>query len=312
MTSFEFLNMKGAFMSTVELSPQEQWLADRRKGIGGSDAPTVLGENRFTSRYELWAEKTGQIEPDDLSDNEAVEFGHKLERIVLETLAERTGRTVDPWPQTESVQHPTMHWMRCTPDGIQIDAERGMGLVQAKTTSAFLSGDWSDEPPLSAQIQVQHEMEVMGKDWATLCVIIGGQSFKWFDIERNDRFIDALIQAEEKFWKLVESGTPPDVDFTESCARAIAKLHPLDNGEAIVMPAEAAQWDTELTDVKVRLKELEGTKRELESHIKAAIGDNTIGVLPDGSQYTWKTQTRGAYEVKDCTYRVLRRSKGGK
>lgn len=304
------LDLKEVFASTSFRIPHEQWLSDRRTGIGGSDAPTVLGENRFQSRYELWAEKTGRIEPDDLSDNEAVEFGHKLERIVLETLAERTGRVVNGWPQTESVVHPTIPFMRCTPDGTYECDDLGSGLVQAKTTSAFLAGDWQSEPPLAAQIQLQHEMEVMGYSRGTLAVIIGGQSFDWFDIERNDKFIAALKVAEAEFWQLVESDTPPAVDSSLSCAKAIAKLHPDDNGEVIVLPAEATGWANDLDSAKSRIKEMEEVKRENENRIKAAIGDNTIGVLPDGSQFTWKTQTRAAHEVKESKFRVLRTKKG--
>ena len=52
---------------------REAWLAGRRNGIGASDAPAALGISPFKSRGDLWAEKTGLVEPPDLSDNEAVE-----------------------------------------------------------------------------------------------------------------------------------------------------------------------------------------------------------------------------------------------
>ncbi|MGH3627235.1 MAG: YqaJ viral recombinase family protein, partial [Sciscionella sp.] len=35
-------------------APREQWLAERRKGIGGSDIATLLGINPYQSEYELW------------------------------------------------------------------------------------------------------------------------------------------------------------------------------------------------------------------------------------------------------------------
>ena len=34
----------------------------RRKGIGGSDVATILGLNKWKSPYQLWLEKTGQID----------------------------------------------------------------------------------------------------------------------------------------------------------------------------------------------------------------------------------------------------------
>ena len=48
------------FVSTVNM-PHEEWLARRRKSIGGSDAAAVVGLNAFVSQYSLWAEKTGKI-----------------------------------------------------------------------------------------------------------------------------------------------------------------------------------------------------------------------------------------------------------
>ncbi|HFC9341278.1 TPA: YqaJ viral recombinase family protein, partial [Enterococcus hirae] len=50
--------------STLDMSHQE-WLEDRKKGIGGSDVATVLGLNKYKSPYQLWLEKTGQIELKD-------------------------------------------------------------------------------------------------------------------------------------------------------------------------------------------------------------------------------------------------------
>ncbi len=50
--------------STLSMSHQE-WLEDRRKGIGGSDVATILGLNQYKSAYQLWLEKTGQVELKD-------------------------------------------------------------------------------------------------------------------------------------------------------------------------------------------------------------------------------------------------------
>ena len=44
------------------------WLKARRKGIGGSDAASVLGISPWKSNVQLWEEKTGIAEPEDISD----------------------------------------------------------------------------------------------------------------------------------------------------------------------------------------------------------------------------------------------------
>jgi predicted phage-related endonuclease len=40
--------------------------------IGSSDAAAVLGLSRWKTPLQIWAEKTGQVVPDDISDKEAV------------------------------------------------------------------------------------------------------------------------------------------------------------------------------------------------------------------------------------------------
>ena len=73
---------------------EEQWHAERRKSIGGSDAGTILGLNKYSSPYALWAEKTGRVTPEDISDREAVRLGHDLEDYVAKRFAEATGKRV--------------------------------------------------------------------------------------------------------------------------------------------------------------------------------------------------------------------------
>ena len=57
--------------STLSMSHQE-WLEDRRKGIGGSDVATILGLNQYKSAYQLWLEKTGQVELKDTESEPAL------------------------------------------------------------------------------------------------------------------------------------------------------------------------------------------------------------------------------------------------
>jgi putative phage-type endonuclease len=289
-----------------------KWQAARAKGIGASDAAVVLGLSPWKSPMELWAEKTGKVEPDDLTNNEAVLWGKKLEQIILDHLADVTGRQILHHPQTEVVVHPENSWMRCTPDCWQVDEEKGEGLIEAKTCNFFGGADWSDEPPLHYQVQLQHQLAVTGEKWGTLCVLIGGQRFEYFDCERNEAFIDALIAAEYAFWQSVETDTPPSVDGTESCAKAIRAMYPTDNGEIVQLPADSEAWDARLQEIKSEMKRLETQRRELEAKIKMEIGEATIGQLPSGTEYSYRLQQRAEHVVKASEFRILRRKAGKK
>ena len=39
---------------------REQFLRERRSGIGGSDVAAILGLSRWKTAYQVWQEKTGR------------------------------------------------------------------------------------------------------------------------------------------------------------------------------------------------------------------------------------------------------------
>jgi len=288
---------------------REQWLQERKSCIGASESPSVLGINPWKSAFQLWAEKTGFAEPDDLSGSEPVEFGLRLERPIAEAFADRTGRRVELWPAFSLVRDPERPYVSCTPDAVQECERRGEGLVQIKTTSAFNASDWVDGPPLYYQVQVQQELHVTGYAWGTLVVLIGGQKLRWFDVERNDRFIAALLPKLDEFWRMVQEQIPPEVDGSAATARVLAKLHPDDDGSEVALPAEALAWTEEIEAAKAQIATAEAMKVAAENKLKAAIGSATFGLLPDGGLWSWKTQDRKGFYVEPTSFRVLRKIK---
>ena len=71
---------------------REQWLTERRKGIGGSDIATLLGVNPYQSEYELWLDKSGRAGPDEQTG--AMQRGVWLEPRLAAIFSERTGLAV--------------------------------------------------------------------------------------------------------------------------------------------------------------------------------------------------------------------------
>ena len=78
-------------ISTASMS-REDWLAERRHSLGGSDMGAMLGLNRWSSPYSVWAEKTGRLPPKE--DNEAMRQGRDLEEYVASRFTEKSGKQV--------------------------------------------------------------------------------------------------------------------------------------------------------------------------------------------------------------------------
>lgn len=69
----------------------EQQREARMHGIGGSDAPIILGVSPYKTPVELWQEKTGQTEPPNLDSVEVIQWGNLLEDVVADEFSRRTG-----------------------------------------------------------------------------------------------------------------------------------------------------------------------------------------------------------------------------
>lgn len=335
-------------VAQTAVDARRAWLQERRTGIGGSDAPVVLGISPWSSRYELYQVKIGAIEPDS-ADEPWKELGRQLEPVVFRLLAMRTGRHVEAAEPFKLVRHHEHDWLFCTPDGWQWTSEFEKllnrwdvnGIVQAKTAVSLNKHDWDQEPPDYYRVQLQHEMLASGCAWGTLAVLFIDQGvltrivncalgftdesrneydtlakaindhcdFRFFDYEADTEFQSALLEAERAFIDLIDTQTPPSTDGSESCRRAIQRLHPCDNGTEVMLPDEWLEHSARLSELKAAKAGTEKEIAELENALKAIIGDATYAVLPDGSRYSWKTQTRKAYSVPESITRVLRKER---
>jgi len=284
----------------------QAWLEERNTGVGASDAPDIL----LGEAFSVWAEKTGKAAPDDLDRVEAVRWGNLLEATVCEEYRVRSGRQVKHNAEKKISRHSDLDWMIATLDADQCDDVKGPGALEIKTTGYWPGQDWKAGPPLRVQIQLQHQIAVRDLAWGTICVLIAGQKMVPFDMDRNQRFIDAMIRKEAFFWTQVIDKVAPDPDGSIATTDTLKKLYPHDSGAVIALPEDAPRWDDKIVEAKAIIKEWEFIKRKNENKIKHALGDATTGVLPNGDRYTLKEQTVNykAKEASTNSFRVLRRS----
>ena len=104
---------------------------ERMSYIGGSDIAAVMGQSRWSTPYRLWAEKTGKIKT-DLSTNESVEMGTRLEGFVADLFSEKTGKQVRKAPKTYI--HPDYPFLVAHVDRLVTGTDE---LLECKTCSAY-------------------------------------------------------------------------------------------------------------------------------------------------------------------------------
>lgn len=269
-------------VSTKELSRQ-QWLMIRNGGIGSSDAAAAVGLSPYKSPLALWMEKTGRQAPDDLSQSEPVFWGSTLEPILARVYSERTGNKVRR--VNAVLQHPDYPFMLANLDR----AIGGEGVLEIKTAGYHAAPFWEDDIPEAYQCQVLHQLAVTGKTWADVAVLIAGQDFRIYRVERDDDKVKALIEAEEVFWDRVQQDIPPPADGSESCGKALSCLYPRDYGETVDF-TDSDELNTLFTELlsfkrqRTHLEFLEATHRQT---IEAAMGTASVARFKCG-RVTWK------------------------
>ena len=280
-------------MSTENLS-YEDWLEARKQGIGGSDASVVCGISRYKSPVELWMEKTGQLPSQEAG--EAAYWGNLLESLVRKEFTKRTGIEVTkPSAIYQSQEHP---FMLANVDGLCEDDTHGPCIFEAKTASAYKAGEWEDAIPDEYMIQIQHYMAVTGCQGAYIAVLIGGNSFRWKFVDRDEELMHMLIFLEEDFWKHVEKGVPPVLDGSEASAKFLAERFPDSVPQSeIALPDKAAellqQYDLSCEVLKLATEQ----KQEAENQLKQMLGDHETGT--SGNRViTWKSISQERLDSK--------------
>ncbi len=276
---------------------------ERRNFIGSSDAPAVVGLSKWTSPVQLWLEKVGLMPPRE--DNIAMELGRFLEPFVLQKFEEYMDEKVVARQAT--LVDRDRPWRVAHIDGL-FD---GHQIVEAKTAGmVFLSSNhgWgepgTDEVPDPYIVQAQHILSLDPEAEIVWMPVLLRGVFAVYRIPRNEEIIEGLIEAEDEFWGMVQSGIRPEARTVEDLKALFPKSK---EGSVIATPEVIADLSS-LKDVKSGIKKLEKLEEEIQFRILSTMGENdTLLLGPDGKTLaTWKTQHRKVYTVKESQFRVFR------
>ena len=151
---------------------REEWLEERKKGIGGSDAATILGLNPYKTTIELWEEKTGRRQAEDISDKPYVQYGTKAEDHLRELFKLDFPQYEVTHEENAIIKHPTHPFLFASLDGQLVNKETGeLGILEIKTTNILQSMQkekWKEKIPNNYYCQVLHYLNVTGYSFAIL------------------------------------------------------------------------------------------------------------------------------------------------
>lgn len=286
---------------------EEGWLAQRQSYITSSDAPVIAGVG-YTDLYSLWARKTGKV-ADEPDEKMKVRFavGHALEPLMLEAVRDLGFTSL--FPALSLVISDSIPWLAGTPDAMHPKA-----IAEFKTVHWRQRDVWESAPSMYAWVQLQHLLGLLGLEEAYAVATVGMNEIIKHHVVADRHAIEALRDAEEKFFRLIEKDIPPPVGGSETKA-TLDRMYPKSR-EVKVFFDMTPVWEKHLDryehllsarrEVQAELKGLEDEIALHENLVREKMGDADTVVLGDRAKFTWKTVDRKGYEVAPKTYRTFR------
>lgn len=215
-------------MVMKKLASREEWLAERKFRIGGSDAACLIGRNPYKTNVDLFREKTGRAEPPDLSENEAVKYGTEAEKHLRNLFALNHPRFKVGYEENNIFFNPEAPFAHASLDGWLTEPVTGLrGVLEIKTSTINAKGQlavWKRRVPDHYYCQVQWYMMVTGYTFGWLYALLRepftgtsdeGAEIRGYYIPRDEEAIKLLRDAGERFYKALEADEEPALILPE-------------------------------------------------------------------------------------------------
>jgi putative phage-type endonuclease len=248
----------------------DEWLAARRRRIGGSEIAAVLGISPYESRFSLWHRKRGDVDPVEVT--EPMLWGTLLEP----TVAARFDTLHPEWfvRTTPAFVHPERDYQTAAPDRLLFAtrrARRPRAIYEGKT--ARMADEWgepgTDEVPPHYRAQCLWYLDCLGLDECHVAVLIGGSEYREYLVRHDQAEAELMRKAAAEFVASLDTGPRPSIDEHAATYQAVKELHPDIDGSAIEVPAELADGYTEACAGEKAAKD---TKRQAAARLADFMG----------------------------------------
>ena len=312
----------------------EEWLFERSKGVGGSDAGSIVGVNPYGSAFQLWGEKTGKVER-TFFGNDATEWGTILEPVIGEMYARKFDKALVEWPVLIWSGNPDYPFAFVNLDYVEVEPSEKfpagkvtvwhsteippgiIDIVECKTTGIATNGaanKWAKgKVPETYLVQGYHYGIVLASIGielyhVTFVALVGGQGLvvrglgkkETDDLIWDDETAQNICAAEAHFWECVMYEVEPDIDGSDTTEEIIAARYPRSAPDKVI---EFGEEDYNLVQEFVAAKEAtkKATEREksLRTRIVARMGDGEAAVYEKNLLLTFKSgNDRVSFDAK--------------
>jgi len=323
-------------MSKLKMTPtaklsEAEWQSLRqsfvvRGMIGGSDAGTLLGLNKYKSPINLYYQAIGINQlPNKM--NSIMLHGKQLEEYVAKCWQYFDG-TEEGWVEntlTDNkiksyrkvkaiIENPKYPMLFANIDGkITKHPIYGnkAGVLEIKTISGYSADSYEAGIPPSYLLQVQHYMLVTEWKYAEICYLKDGRELGCVSFEADKELQDRILEASYDFNNRVMQARKllqqvddqnaqlqiatefePDADSSMAFNDFMSEKHKAREEEVTIQGNdEHEQWAYNYKELSSQIKSLEENKQLFQNRLKQAMEKDgaTTMMLPNG-KITWRKQ----------------------
>jgi len=253
------------------MNNREQFLLDRKQGIGGSDVAAIMQLSQWSTPLDIYNDKTSsELNCEELGED--LKRGIRVEKYILQEYSENTEEAIQTSlkPLVDK-QYP---FMRGNADAKIVGQNV---LVEAKSTKAPIS-TWEAGIPEYYKTQVAYYAMLADSERVDVPVMFSGWKYACYTYWRDYEFEAKIKAAVISFWENhVVKGIAPEPTSKEELEAAYPNIA---KGKIIIADENIRQVVCELQEASTKRKELEKVEKKLKQHIQIYMGD--AGLLDAG------------------------------
>lgn len=300
--------MKGKLIFKNVAENRSEWLEKRKNTIGSSEIVTVCGLNPYRTPLELWAEKTGKIEPQ--KENEAMRLGSFMEKFIGERFARETGLTTQS--ANALYQHESLDWATASPDFFIVEQEEVKGVVECKNVNFRSLSQWEDNNiPDYAHMQTIWQLGVLGLQTGFVAALVGASANDFFspEVEFSKSLFSQMVELGSRFLDYVKKDIPPNAGAGD---KEVLNNLLEEKNKTIILPDENLllinKYNTlkdKLADIREEAKPYEKALKETELQLMQIMDGANKGVCGHHLVELKKIR-RKSYTVNETSYWSLK------
>lgn len=272
-------------------APSKEWVENRSTYIGSTDIAAIMGLHPYRSEMSVYLDKTDMAAPVKL--NQPMVHGQNLELYVAQLYRAATGRKIHKSKFRFIKDKPHL---AANPD-YEVVGERPLRLLECKTAGSWAGkvfGEETDAIPNQYLVQCMWQLAVTGRQICDLAVLIGGQEFRIYTVEREEELIREMIDRADQWWNdYIVYENPPPISGHDADSQIIRDRWPTSDTEEMFADPDLDELCRQLSEVSHARKSVDTEVSRLSNLIKDRMGSAgtlncSIGTI------TWKTDVRGS------------------